>query len=102
MPTYEFHCPKCKQDMSLILSLKEYENKKYKCPQCGEDAKLHRIVSGDYGTYSHTEYYCTNARTYFPIFSEIAPNQLGTENIAIPDYYIYRDEYDRQINGQQD
>jgi len=44
MPTYEFHCPKCKENRSLILSLKEYEDKKYKCPKCG-GKKLEQIVS---------------------------------------------------------
>ncbi|RLB07778.1 MAG: zinc ribbon domain-containing protein [Deltaproteobacteria bacterium] len=44
MPTYEFHCPKCKEDISLILSLKEYEGKEYKCPKCGEK-KLEQLIT---------------------------------------------------------
>lgn len=35
MPTYEFHCPKCKESFSLMLRLKEYEERKYSCPKCG-------------------------------------------------------------------
>ena len=44
MPTYEFHCPKCKEDFSLTLRLKEYEEKDYRCPKCGEK-KLKQLVS---------------------------------------------------------
>jgi putative FmdB family regulatory protein len=34
MPTYEFFCAKCKKSFSVILSLAEYEKKKYACPTC--------------------------------------------------------------------
>jgi putative FmdB family regulatory protein len=34
MPTYEFYCEKCKKTFTLILSISEYEKKKYSCPEC--------------------------------------------------------------------
>ena len=34
MPTYEFLCENCKKTFSVILSLSDYEKKKYKCPKC--------------------------------------------------------------------
>ncbi|UCC66700.1 MAG: zinc ribbon domain-containing protein [Deltaproteobacteria bacterium] len=44
MPTYDFRCRKCKEDVSLILSLKEYEDKEYACPKCGEK-KLQQLIT---------------------------------------------------------
>jgi len=35
MPNYEFQCQKCKKKYALSLSLKEREEKKYKCPKYG-------------------------------------------------------------------
>ena len=35
MPTYEFRCESCRKSFSVILSLADYEKKKYKCPKCG-------------------------------------------------------------------
>jgi len=35
MPTYEFHCPKCNEKVTLNLRLQEYEGKQYSCPKCG-------------------------------------------------------------------
>ncbi|MBW1901060.1 MAG: zinc ribbon domain-containing protein [Deltaproteobacteria bacterium] len=34
MPTYEFICEKCKKGFSLMLSISEYEKKKFRCPKC--------------------------------------------------------------------
>jgi len=34
MPTYEFICQKCKKSFSMILSIREYETKKIRCPKC--------------------------------------------------------------------
>ncbi len=34
MPTYSFKCRKCGHTFQVILSFKEYEEKK-KCPKCG-------------------------------------------------------------------
>ena len=29
MPTYEFYCEKCKKSFSVVLSISEYDKKKY-------------------------------------------------------------------------
>ena len=34
MPTYEFLCEKCQETFTVIISISEYEKKKYQCPQC--------------------------------------------------------------------
>jgi putative FmdB family regulatory protein len=34
MPTYEFTCQKCKKSFSTIMSVREYETKKMRCPKC--------------------------------------------------------------------
>jgi putative FmdB family regulatory protein len=35
MPHYEFHCERCKKDVTLTLSIGERERGDYKCPDCG-------------------------------------------------------------------
>jgi len=34
MPTYEFMCEKCKHRFVEIISISEYEKKKFQCPKC--------------------------------------------------------------------
>ena len=34
MPSYEFQCQKCGKKFSLMLTVKEREEGKYKCPKC--------------------------------------------------------------------
>ena len=34
MPTYDFFCTKCEKTFSVIISISEYEKKKYRCPLC--------------------------------------------------------------------
>jgi len=34
MPSYEFICEKCKKAFTLIISISEYEKKKFRCPKC--------------------------------------------------------------------
>lgn len=45
MPTYEFYCDQCKQTCNLILSLSEYENKKYRCPKCKKKKLKQQITT---------------------------------------------------------
>ncbi len=35
MPQYEFTCLACKKKFSLVLSISQYEKRKFKCPRCG-------------------------------------------------------------------
>jgi putative FmdB family regulatory protein len=35
MPTYSFQCKKCGRKFQEILSFREYEERKRKCPKCG-------------------------------------------------------------------
>lgn len=35
MPTYSYKCRKCDHQFQEILSFKEYEEGKRKCPKCG-------------------------------------------------------------------
>jgi putative FmdB family regulatory protein len=44
MPTYDFHCEKCKISFSLILSFSEYEKRKYSCPKC-KSKKLRQLIT---------------------------------------------------------
>jgi len=34
MPQYQFYCPTCRKEFSLVLTLAEFE-KGGKCPKCG-------------------------------------------------------------------
>jgi putative FmdB family regulatory protein len=34
MPIYEFVCEKCKKPFSLMITVAEYEKKKFRCPKC--------------------------------------------------------------------
>jgi putative FmdB family regulatory protein len=44
MPTYEFFCEKCKKSFNIVLSISEYEKKKYSCPKC-KTKKLKQQIS---------------------------------------------------------
>lgn len=45
MPIYEYHCSKCKQDVSILfLSFSEADEKEPICPECG-NKKLERLLS---------------------------------------------------------
>ncbi len=44
MPVYEFICQKCDRDFSLVVTISEYEKKKFTCPKCKSD-KVKRQIS---------------------------------------------------------
>jgi len=44
MPVYEFICQKCDCDFSLVVTISEYEKKKFTCPKCKSD-KVKRQIS---------------------------------------------------------
>ena len=44
MPTYEFYCDKCKKAFNVVISISDYEKKKYKCPKC-KKKKIRQQIS---------------------------------------------------------
>ncbi len=34
MPTYEYRCEECKKEFSLVMSIREHDQGKVKCPKC--------------------------------------------------------------------
>jgi putative FmdB family regulatory protein len=34
MPSYDYRCSECKKKFSVMLSIKEHDAKKVKCPKC--------------------------------------------------------------------
>jgi len=47
MPTYSFQCKKCGKRFQEILSFREYEEGKPKCPKCGSKS-LAQLLEGFY------------------------------------------------------
>ena len=45
MPTYDFRCEKCEASFSLLISLAEYEKKKFSCPKCKSKKLKQQITS---------------------------------------------------------
>lgn len=45
MPTYDYHCGKCKKDFSVIRSIKEYEKGASACPKCKSRRQVTQLVS---------------------------------------------------------
>jgi len=45
MPTYDYRCVKCKKTFSTIMSIKDYDAGKAKCPKCG-GKKLEQRITG--------------------------------------------------------
>jgi len=35
MPHYEFHCAKCRKDVTITLSVSQREGGDSRCPECG-------------------------------------------------------------------
>ena len=44
MPTYEYLCPKCKKKFAVMLSIKDHDARKAKCPKCG-GKKLEQLIT---------------------------------------------------------
>lgn len=45
MPSYDYRCPECKKKFTLMLSIKDHDGKKAKCPKCGAK-KLDQLITG--------------------------------------------------------
>ncbi len=44
MPVYEFECEKCNNTFTLVMSVKEYEKKDFRCPKC-KTVKVKQVVT---------------------------------------------------------
>jgi putative FmdB family regulatory protein len=44
MPSYDYRCPKCKKKFTAILSIREHDAGKAKCPKCG-GKKLEQLIT---------------------------------------------------------
>ena len=51
MPTYDFHCEDCNKSFSVVLSVKEHDARKVKCPKCGS-RRVRQLVSSFYAVTS--------------------------------------------------
>jgi len=47
MPTYEYHCNACAEDLEVFQSMKDAPLSI--CPSCGKRGKIHRRISGGAG-----------------------------------------------------
>jgi len=45
MPSYDYRCPNCKKKFTAILSIREHDAGKAKCPKCG-GKKLVQLITG--------------------------------------------------------
>jgi putative FmdB family regulatory protein len=47
MPTYEYRCISCKRKFTIILSVREHDSKRIKCPKCGS-RRIRQLISAFY------------------------------------------------------
>ncbi|MDY6970967.1 MAG: FmdB family zinc ribbon protein [Thermodesulfobacteriota bacterium] len=45
MPTYDFKCEKCEKRFSLVITVSEYEKRKFRCPKCKSTRVKQQITS---------------------------------------------------------
>lgn len=45
MPTYQYHCLSCKKSFEVVMSIRDYEKGKVKCPNCGK-RRVEQQVTG--------------------------------------------------------
>ncbi len=58
MPTYEYHCDACGENVEIFQSMTAAPEDT--CPNCGEK-KLHRLISGGAGIiFKGSGFYCTD------------------------------------------
>ena len=51
MPTYEYVCPQCKKRFSLVMSIKDHDRRRIKCPKCA-NTRVAQTVQGFFATTS--------------------------------------------------
>lgn len=61
MPTYEYECPKCRQEFELFQSMNDAPLKK--CPQCGKTGVKRKIGGGAGLIFKGTGFYITDYKT---------------------------------------
>ncbi len=44
MPTYDFKCEDCKHAFTVVLTIKQHETKRVRCPKC-ESHRVRQLVS---------------------------------------------------------
>jgi len=44
MPSYDYRCPECKKKFSVMLTIKQHDARKAKCPKCG-NKKVEQLIS---------------------------------------------------------
>ncbi|MCG6893561.1 MAG: zinc ribbon domain-containing protein [Desulfobacteraceae bacterium] len=44
VPTYEFVCEQCNKSFSVLLSLSDFQKKRYRCPRC-KSKKLRQLIT---------------------------------------------------------
>jgi len=45
MPTYDFMCQKCEKPFTLVMTVSEYDSKKFRCPKCKSKKVKQQISS---------------------------------------------------------
>jgi putative FmdB family regulatory protein len=45
MPTYDYRCSKCKKKFSMVMSIKDHDAKKTKCPKCGGSKEVQQLIT---------------------------------------------------------
>ena len=58
MPTYEYECPKCRQEFEVFQSMKDEPLKK--CPKCGKAGVRRKIGGGAGLIFKGTGFYITD------------------------------------------
>lgn len=62
MPTYEYHCDACHEDLEVFQSMKD--DPLSTCPECGKRGKIHRRISGGAGIiFKGSGFYETDYKT---------------------------------------
>ena len=45
MPSYDYQCPKSRKKFAVVLSIKDHNAEKVKCPKCG-GRKVTQLITG--------------------------------------------------------
>ena len=45
MPEYEFFCRRCRKPFSILMTLREHDEKQTECPECHKTDQVDRRIS---------------------------------------------------------